>query len=136
MMITRIVLIRSGEAFKGIVIIYVQASAIFAGRTVKPWTQILCWTRYFRAGFHSDTTGEPGSNHHRLAASGHSFKLYYAFIHIYLGEAAAIHFHVKLCAAHGDHCAGRPNLECRGSAEPLLNLRAHAPKHDLKIFPA
>src|ERR1700761_1919981 len=137
MVVPGIVWIGRRKALKRIVIVSVQTVAnVPVAWAVKLRAQILRWTWDFRTGFHSHTAGESGGNHHRFAATGHSFKLYHALIYIHLREAAAIYFNIKFCAAHGDDRARRANLKCRRSPGPFLNLRAHTAKQYLKIFPA
>src|SRR5689334_10394663 len=113
MMVAGVALFKSRQVLDGIIIVRDGASIVFAAGAVKLWAQILRWTRDLRAGFQADAAGEAGGNHDGFAASGHSFKLYHAFIDINFSHATAVNFDVKFCAAHGNHSAGCSDLESR-----------------------
>ena len=70
------------------------------------------------------------------AAARDCFQFHHAFVYVHFSEAATVYLNVKLRAADRYHGAGRANLECRRSANTLLDLRAHTANEDLKIFPS
>src|SRR5262252_7256113 len=102
-----------------IVIAGTSAVTITTSGPVKLRPQVMGWTGDFGRRLHAHAAGEAGGNHDSFAATG-GVQFNHTLGDIYLGDAAAIDFDIKLGTADGNHRARSADLDWRGSAEMLL----------------